>query len=199
MFAVEGMAPDEVLEDLPVVDIPEESEQPSELPSVVDIPVVEQPEETEQLADDLPELPDQSEQTGIHSEETPIEPEVPIEQPEEVVPPVDDSLLEEIPSIEDESSAEIPVDEISPASEGTFVLVTTDTRAFLEVDDSVSDDYEGDLNLGVFVQDAARSAPICRVGQHGPLLVPRPLHVRRYLCRRHAEMDGLQFDLCAGQ
>ena len=155
VFAVEGMAPDEVLEDLPVVDIPEESEQPSELPSVVDIPVVEQPEETEQPADDLPELPDQSEQTGIPSEETPIEPEVPIEQPEEVVPPVDDSLLEEIPSIEDESSAEIPVDEISLASEGTFVLVTTDTRAFLEVDDSASDDYEGDLNLGVFVQDAA--------------------------------------------
>lgn len=155
VFTVEGMAPDEVLEDLPVVDIPEESEQPSELPPVVDIPVAEQPEETEQPADDLPELPDQSEQTGIPSEETPIEPEVPIEQPEEVVPPVDDSLLEEIPFIEDESSAEIPVDEISPASEGTFVLVTTDTRAFLEVDDSASDDYEGDLNLGVFVQDAA--------------------------------------------
>lgn len=38
--------------------------------------------------------------------------------------------------------------------EGAFVLVSTDTRAFLGVDDSAADDYEGDLCLGYFVSDA---------------------------------------------
>lgn len=38
---------------------------------------------------------------------------------------------------------------------GDFVSVTTVTRAFLGMDDRASDDYEGDLSLGVFVKDAA--------------------------------------------
>lgn len=103
VFAVKGTAPDAVTEDTPVVDIPDEPEQP--------------------------EITDQ--------------------------PPTDALIPEDIPPVEDEPEAEIPLEDIPPASEGTFVLVTSDTRAFLEVDDSAAEDYEGDLNLGVFVHDAA--------------------------------------------
>ena len=45
-------------------------------------------------------------------------------------------------------------DEQVLADEGAFVLVSTDTRAFLGVDDSAADDYEGDLCLGYFVSNA---------------------------------------------
>ena len=140
VFAVEGMAPGEVVDDVPVEVIPDEPEQS---------------EEPEQPAEELPEQPDQTEQPDFPSEETPVEPDEPLEQPEVEVPPVDDPLLEEIPPVEDEPQMELPVEEFTPASEGAFVLVTTDTRAFLDVDDSAADDYEGDLSLGVFVRDAA--------------------------------------------
>ena len=140
VFAVEGMAPGEVVDDVPVEVIPDEPEQP---------------EEPEKPAEDLPEQPDQTEQPDLPSEETPVEPDEPLEQPEVEVPPADDPLLEEIPPFEDEPQMELPVEKFTPASEGAFVLVTTDTRAFLDVDDSAADDYEGDLSLGVFVRDAA--------------------------------------------
>lgn len=37
---------------------------------------------------------------------------------------------------------------------GDFVMVTTNTRAFLGVDESASEDDTGELNMGVFVRDA---------------------------------------------
>lgn len=147
VFAVDGTAPGGVIEDQPVVDIPNESEQPEEEPPVEDVPVIEQPE-----------IPDEPEQPEIPSEELPTEqdnPELP-EQPEGTEQPPEDVLLpEDTPPVEDEPETEIPVEEFTPATEGGFVLVTTDTRAFLDVDNSAADDYEGDLNLGVFVHDAA--------------------------------------------
>ena len=127
VFAVYGVAPGELIEDQPVVGIPTEPDQSEEAPPDEDVPVTEQP--------NVPDEPDQPEGTDQ--------------------PPKDDLIPEVIPPVEDEPDTEIPVEEITPASEGTFVLVTTDTRAFLEVDDSAAEDYEGDLNMGVFVHDAA--------------------------------------------
>lgn len=130
VFAVEGTAPGAVEEDTPVVEQPDELEQP--------------------------EISDQSEQPDIPSEGTSDESDTPIEQPEESEqPPADELTPEDIPPVEDKPEAEIPLEDFPPASEGTFVLVTSDTRAFLDVDDSAAEDYEGDLNLGVFVHDAA--------------------------------------------
>lgn len=73
--------------------------------------------------------------------ELPEEPEVPVEQP--TAPDEEELFFED----------ELP-DEQVLADEGAFVLVSTDTRAFLGVDDSAADDYEGDLCLGYFVSDA---------------------------------------------
>lgn len=73
--------------------------------------------------------------------ELPEEPEVPVEQP--TAPDEEELFFED----------ELP-DEQVLADEGAFVLVSTDTRTFLGVDDSAADDYEGDLCLGYFVSDA---------------------------------------------
>lgn len=79
------------------------------------------------------------------------------EQPSEI-PEIPE--ISEIPVVNDESEdeeilMELPIEEEPLAAEGDFVLVTTDTRAFLAVDDSAADDYEGDLTLGFFVNEAA--------------------------------------------
>ena len=73
--------------------------------------------------------------------ELPEDPEAPVEQP--TAPDEEELFFED----------ELP-DEQVLADEGAFVLVSTDTRAFLGVDDSAADDYEGDLCLGYFVSDA---------------------------------------------
>lgn len=73
--------------------------------------------------------------------ELPEEPEVPVEQP--TVPDEEELFFED----------ELPDKQVL-ADEGAFVLVSTDTRTFLGVDDSAADDYEGDLCLGYFVSDA---------------------------------------------
>ena len=75
----------------------------------------------------------------------------PVELPEEPEPPIEQPNLpdEEELFFEDE-----PVEEMPLADEGAFVLVSTDTRTFLGVDDSAADDYEGDLYLGYFVSNA---------------------------------------------
>ena len=72
------------------------------------------------------------------------------------------AVVAEVPPVE-EPPSEIPEEpEISAtpvldneSAEGDFVLVTTNTRAFLAVDNSATDDYEGDLSLGYFVNSAA--------------------------------------------
>ena len=102
------------------------------------------------------DIPDKPEQPDIPSEGTSAESETPIEQPEgSEQPPTDELIPEDIPPVEDEPEEELPSEDFTPASEGSFVLVTTDTRAFLDVDESAAEDHEGDLNLGVFVYDAA--------------------------------------------
>ena len=73
--------------------------------------------------------------------ELPEEPEAPVEQP--AVPDEEELFFED----------ELPEEQML-ADEGVFVLVSTDTRTFLGVDDSAADDYEGDLCLGYFVSDA---------------------------------------------
>lgn len=75
----------------------------------------------------------------------------PVELPEEPEPTIEQP---DVPDEEELFFEDEPVEEMPLADEGAFVLVSTDTRTFLGVDDSAADDYEGDLYLGYFVSDA---------------------------------------------
>lgn len=101
------------------------------------------------------------------------------EQPSEI-PEIPE--ISEIPVVNDESEdeeilMELPIEEEPLAAEGDFVLVTTDTRAFLAVDDSAADDYEGDLTLGFFVNEAAVQVDAIEQDSLG-----RYWYLVRYLC-----------------
>ena len=91
--------------------------------------------------------------------------------------------VEEMPPavMEDESEEELPmelpIEEVPLAAEGDFVRVTTDTRAFLVVDDSAADDYEGDMTLGCFVNEAAVQVEAIEQDSLG-----RSWYLVRYLC-----------------
>lgn len=54
-----------------------------------------------------------------------------------------------------EEHEEIPDSKQMLAEIGDFAYVTTNTRAFMEVDESAADDYYGDYFLGYFLKDAA--------------------------------------------
>lgn len=56
--------------------------------------------------------------------------------------------------VEDETLPESSEEVLPPALTGDYLQVTTDTRVFSEIDDTATDDYFGDLYLGVFARDA---------------------------------------------
>jgi len=95
--------------------------------TVAEAPIYEEPSEPE--ANDTPE----------HEEVLP-EPqqEIPEEPQEEPIVQIDDN----------------PIPDMSPFLVGDFVAITTSTRVFIAIDDTASEEYAGDLCLGVFVKDA---------------------------------------------
>lgn len=95
----------------------------------------------------------EAEPVGAVVDEVPPVEEQPSEIPEE--PEISDIPVVDDASEDEEILMELPIEEAPLAAEGDFVLVTADTRAFLAVDDSAADDYEGDLTLGFFVNEAA--------------------------------------------
>ena len=76
----------------------------------------------------------------------PQQPEMPEEPQDEVIEPNSDSgdFIEDEPMISD-----LPVAQI-----GDFISVTKQTRAFLQLDETATDTYAGNLSLGVFVKEA---------------------------------------------
>ena len=144
-YPIEDEQPVEVVP--PVEDIP--VEQPVEEDAVVEAPIeapVEQlPEES---GDELPE----EDPLPVEDEELPGE--VVVDPEGEILLPEDGELLPDASEEMTEDEQE-PADEVWVAQEGDFVLVSPDTRAFLSVDDTAAEDYEGDLAIGFFVNDAA--------------------------------------------
>ena len=144
-YLIEDEQPVEVVP--PVEDIP--VEQPTEEDAVVEAPIeapIEQlPEES---GDELPE----EDPLPVEDEELPGE--VVVDPEGEILLPEDGELLPDASEEMTEDEQE-PVDEVWVAQEGDFVLVSPDTRAFLSVDDTAAEDYEGDLAIGFFVNDAA--------------------------------------------
>ncbi len=70
-----------------------------------------------------------------------------------------------IPSETDDPT--IPEPDQPTIQVGDFVMATTNTRAFLGVDESASEDYPGDLTLGVFVRDAVVQVESIEQDAHG--------------------------------
>ena len=79
-------------------------------------------------------------------EDAAIEVVLPDEQEDEPIPAEPETT---------EEHEEIPDSKQMLAEIGDFAYVTTNTRAFMEVDESAADDYYGDYFLGYFLKDAA--------------------------------------------
>lgn len=95
---------------------------------------------------------------GSGEEET-GEPVVPDEQPEETEAP--DILADQPEEEADPDDPEVAV--------GTFLFVTTKTRVFSDMDETMRDDANGDLYMGVFVKDAVVQVDAVRVDSAGRL------------------------------
>ena len=144
-YPIEDEQPVEVVP--PVEDIP--VEQPTEEDAVVEAPIEDPIEQLpEESGDELPE----EDPLPVEDEELPGE--VVVDPEGEILLPEDGELLPDASEEMTEDEQE-PVDEVWVAQEGDFVLVSPDTRAFLSVDDTAAEDYEGDLAIGFFVNDAA--------------------------------------------
>lgn len=98
----------------------------------------------------------------------------PTAEPAETEAPADEPVpapaVEATPEPEEstgsvETEASLP--DIPSAKAGDYVAVTTNTRAFLGIDDIASDDYAGDLSLGVFVNDAVVQVSSIEQDSHG--------------------------------
>lgn len=85
------------------------------------------------------QIPDEEESAAI-------EVVLPDEQEDEPIPAEPETT---------EEHEEIPDSKQMLAEIGDFAYVTTNTRAFMEVDESAADDYYGDYFLGYFLKDAA--------------------------------------------
>ena len=144
-YPIEDEQPVEVVP--PVEDIP--VEQPTEEDAVVEAPIEDPIEQLpEESGDELPE----EDPLPVEDEELPGE--VVVDPEGEILLPEDGELLPDASEEMTEDEQE-PADEVWVAQEGDFVLVSPDTRAFLSVDDTAAEDYEGDLAIGFFVNDAA--------------------------------------------
>lgn len=99
------------------------------------------------------EVPEAEPATQEEAEEPVVEQEV-LEEPIEDDPVTSDAQNEE-PEEVDPYEPEVTI--------GTFLSVTTDTRVFSDMDETVSEDNNGDLYMGVFVKDAIVQVASIRV------------------------------------
>ena len=113
------------------------------------------PETSEEAVAETPasdtEYPDES------GEEEIDDPVLPDEQPEETEAP-------DIPADQPEEETDPDDPEVAV---GTFLFVTTKTRVFSDMDDTLRDDANGDLYMGVFVKDAVVQVDAIRVDSAG--------------------------------
>lgn len=109
--------------------------------TVIKVPVVDEPQQPEEMDDPYSRTPEVSDDAY---EEIPVQPDIDVEKT--IIP--DESIIDDI---EDDEYIE-PM--LGYFHVGDFVAVTTNTRAFLGIDESASDEYEGSLCVGYFVKDA---------------------------------------------
>ncbi len=91
---------------------------------------------------------------SVEPEEEPTQEPALSEQPTEEATPEPVPETTEAPILTEEPT-EVPAAEPPSAQAGDFVAVTTHTRVYPSIDETAADDYDGDLFLGVFVNDAS--------------------------------------------
>lgn len=128
--------------------------------SEADDPAVDDAGEDENAADNAPQEPtddvDSDEETAADPEATEGEqlPEDELLTGEDETLPDSETDSDDADLIEDETLPDGIEEVLPPALIGDYLQVTTDTRVFSEIDDTATDDYFGDLYLGVFARDA---------------------------------------------
>ncbi len=91
-------------------------------------------------------------QEPVVEEPTSIPSQEPVPMEEVTQNPVPETT--EVPILTEEAT-EVPPAEPPSTQAGDFVAVTTRTRVYPSIDETASDDYDGDSFLGVFVNDAS--------------------------------------------
>ena len=95
-------------------------------------------------------------QEAIAEEPTSVPMQEPVSSAEPEEEPIPESVLETTEQpIPTEEPTEVLAAEPPSAHAGDFVAVSTRTRVYPSIDETASDDYDGDLSLGVFVSDAS--------------------------------------------
>lgn len=128
--------------------------------SEADEPAVDGAGEDEIAADNAPQEP--TDDVGSN-EETAADPDAAEGEqlPEDELLTGEDEILpdsetdsDDADLVEDETLPDSSEEVMPPALIGDYLQVTTNTRAFSEIDETATDDYFGDLYLGVFARDA---------------------------------------------
>lgn len=127
---------------------------PTEVPTEAPAEVIPSQEPTQE--------PIVEEPTSTPTQEPVIEEPTSVPSPEPVpsTEPEEEPTLEPVPETTEapiltEEPTEAPATEPPSAQAGDFIAVTTHTRVYPSIDETASDDYDGDLSLGVFVNDAS--------------------------------------------
>lgn len=128
--------------------------------SEADDPAVDGAGEDENAADNAPQEPTDDvgsdEEAAADPEATEGEqlPEDELLTGEDETLPDSETDSDDADLVEDETLPDSSEEVLPPALIGDYLQVTTDTRVFSEIDDTATDDYFGDLYLGVFARDA---------------------------------------------
>ena len=142
----------------PDIDTMTEEETGNE--SEADDPAVDSAGENENAADNAPQEPTDDvgsdEETAADPEAAEGEqlPEDELLTGEAEILPDNETDSDDADLVEDETLPDSSEEVLPPALIGDYLQVTTDTRVFSEIDDTATDDYFGDLYLGVFAHDA---------------------------------------------
>lgn len=128
--------------------------------SEADDPAVDGAGEDENAADNAPQEPtddvgsDEEAAADPDAAEGEQLPEDELLTGEDEILPDSETDSDDADLVEDETLPDSSEEVLPPALIGDYLQVTTDTRVFSEIDDTATDDYFGDLYLGVFARDA---------------------------------------------
>ncbi|MDD3212133.1 MAG: SpaA isopeptide-forming pilin-related protein, partial [Eubacteriales bacterium] len=117
------------------------------------------------IAGEKPAMPTEAPAEVIPSQEPTQEPiaeeptSTPTQEPVLLEEPAEENTPEPVPETTEapvtEEPTEVPAAEPPSAQAGDFVAITTRTRVYPSIDETAADDYDGELSLGVFVNDAS--------------------------------------------
>ena len=144
----------------PDPDIETMTEEENGNESEADDPAVDGAGENENAADNAPQEPtddvgsDEEAAADPEASEGEQLPEDELLTGEDEILPDSETASDDAALVEDETLPDSSEEVLPPALIGDYLQVTTNTRVFSEIDETATDDYFGDLYLGVFARDA---------------------------------------------